>query len=138
MSYSEQLKSPKWQKKRLEVLSRDNFTCCSCGDTETELQVHHLKYDGKPYESELEDMETLCWVCHYYETFEHKQLLNDFSIDPELYIKNHKTKNMLISEFSDSLFLYSIDFDNKKIQFLVSFWKKGEGIELINNLTKNI
>jgi 5-methylcytosine-specific restriction endonuclease McrA len=32
-TYSELLKSPKWQKKRLEIMSRDKFTCKKCGDT---------------------------------------------------------------------------------------------------------
>jgi len=27
LTYSEKLKDPRWQKKRLEILSRDNFTC---------------------------------------------------------------------------------------------------------------
>ena len=64
MEYSEKLKHPKWQKKRLEILQRDNFTCVLCGDTETELQVNHLKYTGEPYEAPNEDLETLCKHCH--------------------------------------------------------------------------
>ena len=44
MAYSEKLKNPKWQKKRLEILNRDNFTCIKCGDKETTLQIHHFKY----------------------------------------------------------------------------------------------
>ena len=45
--YSEYLKNPKWQKKRLEILSRDNFSCVVCGkgiETDTALHVHHLSY----------------------------------------------------------------------------------------------
>lgn len=66
MDYKEQMKSPKWQKRRLEIMNRDNFTCQMCGDTENELHVHHIKY--------LEDMNywdypdnlliTLCSRCH--------------------------------------------------------------------------
>lgn len=62
--YSEKLKSPKWQKKRLEILSRDNFTCLGCGDTETELHVHHVKYTKEPYNAPNEDLQTLCKHCH--------------------------------------------------------------------------
>jgi hypothetical protein len=62
--YSEKLKHPKWQRKRLEVLQRDNFTCVKCGDTETELHVNHLKYLGEPYETPLSALETLCKNCH--------------------------------------------------------------------------
>ena len=63
-SYSEKLKSPLWQRRRLEILQRDNFTCVLCGDTETELQINHLKYTGEPHEAPNEDLETLCKHCH--------------------------------------------------------------------------
>ena len=63
-TYSEKLKSPKWQKKRLEILQRDKFTCVLCGDTETELHINHLKYTGEPYDAPNEDLETLYKVCH--------------------------------------------------------------------------
>lgn len=63
--YSNLLKSPKWQKKRLNVLNRDNFTCIYCGDKETELHIHHLKYNGNPIESPLSDLQTVCKNCHY-------------------------------------------------------------------------
>lgn len=66
MNYSEKLKDPRWQRKRLEVLERDQFTCSCCGDTEMELQVHHLSYKPKtePWEYELENFQTLCKYCH--------------------------------------------------------------------------
>lgn len=62
--YSAKLKSPLWQRRRLEILNRDDFTCCKCGDKETELHVHHLKYTGEPHEAPNEDLETLCKHCH--------------------------------------------------------------------------
>lgn len=65
MTYSDKLKSPKWQKKRLEVLNRDNFKCCLCGDEETELHVHHLKYTAEPWSAPISDLETLCKYCHH-------------------------------------------------------------------------
>lgn len=64
MTYSDKLKSPKWQKKRLEVLSRDEFKCCLCSDEKTQLHVHHLKYTKDPWDAPLEDLETLCVTCH--------------------------------------------------------------------------
>ena len=73
MKYSDKLKSPKWQKKRLETFKRDDFKCCNCNDAETELHVHHLKYTKEPYDSPLEDLQTLCKHCHYYVTFFLKQ-----------------------------------------------------------------
>lgn len=65
-TYAEKLKSPKWQKKRLEILSRDKFTCQKCKDTETTLHVHHKKYiKGKePWDYPNEILTTLCDSCH--------------------------------------------------------------------------
>jgi len=70
MSYSLKLKDPRWQKKRLEILDRDQFTCTKCGDDETELHVHHHYY---VYNKELWDyddnaLSTLCTSCHRIET----------------------------------------------------------------------
>jgi hypothetical protein len=66
MNYSEQLKSPKWQKKRLEIMQRDNFTCQLCGDKETTLNVHHIVYinNKKCWEYKNKDLITLCEHCH--------------------------------------------------------------------------
>lgn len=66
MDYKEQIKSPKWQKRRLEIMQRDNFTCQLCGDTESMLNVHHLCYHKKRNIWEYEDWEliTLCENCH--------------------------------------------------------------------------
>jgi len=40
-TYRRKLADPRWQKKRLEILERDGFECNSCGDSSTELHVHH-------------------------------------------------------------------------------------------------
>lgn len=66
MTYPDRLRLPQWQKKRLQVLKRDKFTCLLCRDKETELQVHHLKYEfGRdPWEYELTNFQTLCKYCH--------------------------------------------------------------------------
>ena len=42
--YSMKLKNPKWQRRKAEIMLRDNFTCQICGDTETTLNVHHIRY----------------------------------------------------------------------------------------------
>lgn len=74
-TYSKQLQSPKWQRKRLQVLERDNFTCLSCGDTGEQLQIHHINYVyGKlPEDYELGEMITLCRDCHESVTVKIKQ-----------------------------------------------------------------
>lgn len=69
-TYSEKLLNPKWQKKRLEILQRDNFTCKLCGDTENTLNVHHKYYDfnKQPWDYNDDVLITLCKDCHEYET----------------------------------------------------------------------
>lgn len=65
MTYAEKLKHPQWQRKRLLILQRDNFTCKTCGDTETELHIHHLEYTKSKIWEELdENLTTLCKYCH--------------------------------------------------------------------------
>ena len=65
-NYSDLLKSPKWQKKRLEIMKRDKFTCKLCGDTETQLHVHHKKYisGNDPWDYDNKLLVTLCEDCH--------------------------------------------------------------------------
>lgn len=66
MTYAEKLKNPKWQKKRLEVLQRDNFTCCLCSDAETTLHVHHKTYKKgvDVWDYPNDNFQTLCEDCH--------------------------------------------------------------------------
>jgi hypothetical protein len=62
--YLEKLKDPRWQRKRLEIFQRDNWTCKFCGDTESMLMVHHFKYEGNPWEVDNEHLGTCCARCH--------------------------------------------------------------------------
>ena len=66
LPYSEQIKHPKWQRKRLEILQRDDFTCRSCENTEKTLHVHHIVYKEilYPWEYKDEELITLCEECH--------------------------------------------------------------------------
>src|SRR4028119_18398 len=66
MNYSEQLRDPRWQKKRLQILERDGFACVTCGDTKSTLHVHHIKYGKRssPWEVPAEWLKTLCEGCH--------------------------------------------------------------------------
>lgn len=65
-NYSDLLKSPKWQKKRLEIMNRDKFTCKLCGDTETQLHVHHKEYinGNDPWDYDNKLLITICEDCH--------------------------------------------------------------------------
>lgn len=64
MTYGEKLKDPRWQKLRLEILGRDDFTCTHCDRTDKELHVHHVTYCANPWESKSDDLITLCKDCH--------------------------------------------------------------------------
>jgi len=64
-TYSEKLRDPRWQKKRLQILERDDFTCQACKTTEIELHIHHIEYSpGDPWEIDDESLITLCKDCH--------------------------------------------------------------------------
>jgi hypothetical protein len=63
--YADKLRHPNWQKKRLEIMLRDNFKCIICGDKETTLNIHHLKYSNKkPWEIDNKELITVCEHCH--------------------------------------------------------------------------
>jgi len=69
-NYSKKLLDPRWQKKRLEILQRDDFHCVNCGDGEETLHVHHCYYkrDCQPWDYENTSLVTLCKSCHETET----------------------------------------------------------------------
>lgn len=65
-TYSEQYRSPKWQKKRLEVLSAADFQCEDCGSKEDTLNVHHVIYHkGRDvWNYDNSELMVLCEGCH--------------------------------------------------------------------------
>lgn len=68
-SYSDSLQDPRWQKKRLEVFQRDNWTCQLCGsglNDGTPLNIHHRTYHlgKKAWEYDDKDLLTICEKCH--------------------------------------------------------------------------
>ncbi len=65
LTYGEKLKSPKWQKRRLQVMGRDKFKCLLCGDYESELHVHHTKYFNEPWNVPTAFLKTVCHQCHW-------------------------------------------------------------------------
>ncbi len=66
IEFKDQYKHPKWQKKRLEILELNNYTCKACGDTEEQLHVHHGYYQRGKMLWEYENMSLwcLCKSCH--------------------------------------------------------------------------
>lgn len=66
MTFAEQLKHPKWQQKRLEVMQRCGFMCINCEDKNTTLHIHHPFYrkGAKLWEYETDELLCLCEKCH--------------------------------------------------------------------------
>lgn len=65
MNYSDKLKDPRWQRKRLEIFQRDGFKCVVCKNDTITLHVHHKRYNGKnPWDINNEFLVTVCEICH--------------------------------------------------------------------------
>lgn len=66
MTYSDKLKDPRWQKRRLEILAMRGWACEHCGDTHQTLHVHHGCYfrGFEPWEYDTSVMHVLCEGCH--------------------------------------------------------------------------
>ncbi len=64
--YAAKFKDPRWQKKRLRILNRDDWTCQGCFDKSVTLNVHHRFYiKGKdPWDYPDHLLVTLCSTCH--------------------------------------------------------------------------
>ncbi len=97
MKYSEKLRDPRWQKKRLEVMNRDAFTCQHCGDKEITLNVHHKQYHGNPWDAPSESLETLCELCHKQRTDVNKNFLALSTSDAFRLFQNSDLYEMVVS-----------------------------------------
>lgn len=74
MTYHDKLLDPRWQRRRLQILLRDDFTCQECLDNKKTVHVHHkvYKFGLDPWDYPDEDLITLCEDCHsnsYMEVF---------------------------------------------------------------------
>lgn len=82
--YIELLKDPRWQKRRLEIMSIDQFTCQICYANHLTLNVHHLIYfpDRNPWEYDDCHLITLCEPCHQKQKgIDIKRIFADLSIN---------------------------------------------------------
>jgi hypothetical protein len=77
MTYTEQLKHPNWQRKRLEVMESAGWECENCGTKEVTLHVHHKIYiKGRmAWEYERDQLMALCEGCHEH-NHEQRQILD--------------------------------------------------------------
>jgi len=65
MTYSQKLRDPRWQKKRLSIFERDGWRCKFCNATDKNLQVHHIVYKkSDPWDYPDYLYQTLCEDCH--------------------------------------------------------------------------
>lgn len=65
-SYSEKLRDPRWQRRRLEIMHLADFKCERCGDGSMPLNVHHVVYrsGADPWDYSEDDLTCLCEPCH--------------------------------------------------------------------------
>lgn len=65
-NYAELLLDPRWQRRRLEILSRDDWQCQCCGESKKTLHVHHRNAYRPiaPWEYGHDELQTLCETCH--------------------------------------------------------------------------
>lgn len=104
--YSEKLKNPRWQKKRLEILERDGFNCQNCHDDKNTLHMHHKQYfkDKEPWEVPGRFLITLCEKCHEKEKSDYPIALN-YLID---ILKEKGFMSYDIAELGEAIYLIKI------------------------------
>jgi hypothetical protein len=62
--YAERRQTKEWAILKKQVHRRDGYRCRLCGREDVELHVHHCTYENFA-EERLEDLITLCSVCHH-------------------------------------------------------------------------
>ena len=97
MTFEDQYKHPKWQKKRLEKINsvmkyqgEEALFCEWCGASEDQLQVHHIRYykDRKVWEYSNDELLLLCGDCHkkaHAMNDELKDILSYFTMSEETF-----------------------------------------------------
>jgi hypothetical protein len=119
LSYSDKLKDPRWQKKRLEIMQRDNFCCSMCGDNEITLAIHHKQYNGEPWQAHNDDLTTLCYVCH--------TVVEDIKKIIPSFIPSNSLKQPIpgvgyfIATFNNesSLYLYTYEIETARVHLML-------------------
>lgn len=113
IDYKEQIKSPEWQKRRLEIMQKDNFTCQICGRSDKTLNVHHLIYrvSSKIHEYTDKELITLCEDCHNKEHNYEKGILS--------LIRYIKSKGITNHEIYSLLSCWAIQLNNGNDKFLI-------------------
>jgi hypothetical protein len=92
-AYQKKLLDPRWQKKRLKILERDDWTCTVCGRIDRTLHVHHEEYFGDPWDISDNKLSTVCCVCH-----EEKHLPNETKKVVNIKANKKISKHAFLSE----------------------------------------
>lgn len=124
-TYSEKLKDPRWQKKRLEILSRDNWRCTKCGEDKATLHVHHVSYGGDPWEVDSILLVTLCEHCH--------TIIEHFKEFTFIRIKKLSKEGFVAFTSTDAMI---ITFDGLEIDCCIAI--SYDKIKLINQICESL
>lgn len=105
MDYSEKLKDPRWQKRRLQIFERDKFRCTLCYDDKKTLHVHHKFYNPntEPWDYSDDVLQTLCEDCHL--------VVEYFKNNPNEILRIYKQK------FKDKPIYLAVIFENGYVVF---------------------
>jgi hypothetical protein len=134
LTYSEKLRLPAWQKKRLKILERDRWTCLCCLDQNTNLQVHHEHYKGfaNPEDAPDNTLGTLCEHCHWAITWLGKNLksADDFEmikLDQNKIGIAYADKSIYVFDLVKKALLVELNpLNSKTVQFFLNSWNKSE------------
>jgi len=143
MKYADKLKDPRWQKKRLEVLNENEFTCYICANDKLTLHVHHRKYCDEPWNIENKYLVVLCERCHNKEHKIKQKYIEKISeiLKNEMYIVAENLYLMLFAikesgEYSDGceellLDMAQIILLNKNISYEISkmVWRYAKDVK---------
>lgn len=129
MTYKDKLQDPRWQKKRLQVLERDNFACKLCGNTKLRLDVHHHLYEnGKdPWDYSDDVLDTYCKKCHSFVEFLRKIL-------PALSV----VRTFYKDTGGDIDVIYAICMEKKKVHLALFNYYSEKNIELITHIPSSV
>ena len=92
MKYEDKLRDPRWQRKRLAIMSAAGWKCQDCGDHEEELHVHHLLYSADRDPWDYADVSLLC-ICNTCHTIRH---LNQAKVKAHAERLSAVTKNIYV------------------------------------------
>lgn len=131
-TYSEKLRDPRWQKKRLEVLQEHDFMCDLCLDTTTELQVHHISYEKnkEPWEYDNSSLDVYCKHCHY--------LTELLKLDNVKILSTCKIEGLIsllcIKESQKYVYFFELKYQDPSFLFFIKY----SSINTIQELFKNM